>query len=184
MERGSVSSSPRVGRQTLIDRDGVRVSLDLQVVRVTKRRTVVRRNESGPPRPSCEFRGGCLLLVPDGYKAYRQAAVETAAPEKLVLMLYDGAIRFIGQARGALDNGNLAEVNRLLLKAQDIVMELMVSLDRSAGKIADNLFLVYDYIYWRLVQANVEKDHAKMEEAKSMLAELREAWAQALRLEA
>lgn len=109
---------------------------------------------------------------------YRTAQVATADPARLVLMLYDGAIRFATQGREAVEQGDFEAANRHLGRAQDIVTELAASLDFDAGEISVNLEQLYEFINRRLVEANVKKDTAPLGEALNLLQELRDAWAQ------
>jgi len=119
--------------------------------------------------------------VQKSYQAYIQNQVMTAPKEKLVLMLYDGMVRFIKNAMVACGEGNIEATNNNLLKAQSILFELMGSLDHEAGEIAENLLLIYDYMQRRLVEANIKKDVSMMEEVKGMAVELREAWQQSIK---
>jgi flagellar protein FliS len=75
-------------------------------------------------------------------------------------MMYDGAIRFCNQAKGAIKEDNYNEANRLLQRAQDIVDELNFSLNMEAGEIANRLRSLYDFINSKLIEANVNKDPA------------------------
>lgn len=93
-------------------------------------------------------------------------------------MLFDGAIRFARQAQECINRGDMEAANTKLLRVQDIVMELNLSLDLSVGEIAQNLQQLYTFIYERLVQANIKKDPAIIEEALRLLTELRDTWEQ------
>jgi flagellar protein FliS len=104
--------------------------------------------------------------------------VSTASPGELLLMLFDGAIRFARQAQEHLRQGDLEAANSKLIRVQDIVSELNLSLDLSVGEIAVNLQQLYTYIYDRLVQANIRKDPEIVEEALVLLMELRDTWEQ------
>jgi flagellar protein FliS len=112
---------------------------------------------------------------------YQSGAVETAGPAQLVLMLYDGALAAV--ARAGADTAATARpelVNRELLRAQDIITELYVTLDRErGGEIAANLASLYEFCLDRLVQANLRKDLALLDGVTPVLAGLREAWEQA-----
>ena len=111
--------------------------------------------------------------------AYRRHQVETATPGQLIVLLYDGAIRHCKAAQTAIEQKALADASQHLLKAQDIVVELMASLNLEAGgELATRLLQLYDYIHRRLVQANVRKDTEAIVEAVHLLSGLREAWAQ------
>ena len=112
---------------------------------------------------------------------YKTTQVQTANPADLVVMMYDGAIRFIRQGISAIESANLEEAHRSLVRAQDIVAELDRALDPQAGEIATNLAQLYDYMHRRLVEANVRKDVAPLQEVIGLLTELRDAWAQIAR---
>ncbi len=111
--------------------------------------------------------------------AYRRHQVETATPGQLIVMLYDGAIRHCKAAEAALEQKALADASQHLLKAQDIVTELMASLNMEAGgELSTRLLQLYDFIHRQLVQANVRKDPKAVQDAVHLLSGLREAWAQ------
>lgn len=109
---------------------------------------------------------------------YRTTQVGTADPARLVLMMYDGAIRFARQGSESIRDGDIEGANTNLGRAQDIVTELMGALNMETGAIATNLQQMYDYIGRRLVEANVKKDQAPLAEAIDLLHELRDTWRQ------
>jgi flagellar secretion chaperone FliS len=109
------------------------------------------------------------------FETYRQTAVQTAPQEQLIIMLYDGAVRFLEQAKSALQEGK--DASGPIGRAQDIIIELAASLNREAGgEIAANLGRLYDFWLNWLIQAHVRRDPAKVEEVLVMVRELREAW--------
>lgn len=111
------------------------------------------------------------------YSSYRKAQIETAPPHKLVAMLLHGAVIRCQQAKEALEKGLHNEARPLLLKAQDIVAELMSSLDfEKGGEIAQRLFLLYEFVYRRLVEANVSRNPGALADALQVLRGLEEAW--------
>jgi flagellar protein FliS len=117
----------------------------------------------------------------DPIHSYRETQIKTATPAKLILMLYDGAIKYINLAVEKLDNKHKAydEVSNHIIRAQDIVTELMVSINfEKGGEIAKNLFSLYMYMNRRLLEANIKKNSAVLEEIKKLLVELRSAWAE------
>ncbi len=115
----------------------------------------------------------------NGYQAYQKNKYETASPHRLILMLYEGAIRFANQACRALDNHNIAESNTALKKAQDIVYELMACLNfEQGGAIATNLNQLYLYIVDLFIKANTEKNKSNIEEAITILTEIKSSWEQ------
>lgn len=117
-------------------------------------------------------------LASDPAAYYRQNSVMTASPERLVVMTYDGLLRALGRAKAALDSGNEAGMMDGLKRAQDIVTELMVSLE-PGYEISHSLFSLYDYFYRRLIAANLERDRGIIEEVEGLVKELRDAWAEA-----
>jgi flagellar protein FliS len=119
-----------------------------------------------------------LFIESNPYKRYRQTQVETAGPLELIIMMYDGAIRFCNQAKGAIQEDNYNEANRLLQRAQDIVDELNFSLNMEAGEIANRLRSLYDFINSKLIEANVNKDPALIDQMVELLTELRSSWSE------
>ena len=109
-------------------------------------------------------------------QAYRQAQVETARPEQLVMMLYDGARIRVSHAKLAMAVGDYALARGHILKAQAIVSELISALDMQAGEIAKNLFRIYEYVNYRLIEANVKHEMAAVDTALRILGELRDGW--------
>jgi flagellar protein FliS len=120
------------------------------------------------------------MALPAGvYQAYRTTQIQTASPADLLLLLYDGAIKWCKQAEVHLDDGQGEHANEALLKSQDIIDELIVNLDFSAGgEIAQGLYQLYDYMRWCLIEANIKKDKEPVTQVVAMLEELRETWAE------
>ena len=109
--------------------------------------------------------------------AYRKTQVETASPEALILMLYDGALRFMNQAEIAFEEKNLEQISNLLLRVQAIFAELMTALDKEqGGEIAVNLERLYVFFLEKLGEANVKKDLKPMLEIKPLIQNLRNTW--------
>lgn len=117
-------------------------------------------------------------MTAHAYQMYRQTQVSTASQGELLLMLFDGAIRFARQGKEFMLQGDLEQSNGKLIRAQDIVNELILALDLDVGEIALNLQQLYTYIYELLVQANVKKEPEIVDEAVRMLQELRDTWEQ------
>jgi len=111
---------------------------------------------------------------------YKKQQIMTTAPENLTLMLYNGAIRFIGESIQAIGQGNMEQAHNANIRAQDIVREFMVKL-KMQYDIAHNMFAMYDYINYRLIQANAKKDVRQLQEARYILTELRDAWIGAMK---
>ena len=117
---------------------------------------------------------------PQAISVYRRQQVETASPGQLVVMLYDACIGHCKAAQDAIAAADRDRAARHLLKAQDIIAELMSALNVGAGgELAVRLLSLYEYMYRRLVHANVRKDAEAAREVERLLAELRGAWAEA-----
>lgn len=112
--------------------------------------------------------------------AYKTQQIMTAAPEQLTLMLYNGAIRFVEESMMALEQKDYAKSHERNLRAQDIVREFMATLDMKI-ELSKNWLSLYDYIEYRLIQGNIKKDKTQLDEAKSMLIELRDTWVEVMK---
>ena len=111
------------------------------------------------------------------YQQYRATKVETAGSVDLVVMLYQGAVRFIRQGISAMERDDSRSAHTDLVRAQDIIVELLGSLNREdGGQIAVQLASIYDYCFRRLVTANVKKDPAAAREVVGILRDLGTAW--------
>jgi flagellar protein FliS len=118
------------------------------------------------------------------YAQYRQTQAQTASRVQLVVMLYEGIIRFCAAAEMAARAGDIQGRHTNLLKAQAIVAELTGSLNHEqGGEIATNLARLYDYCYRRLVEANVRQDPTIVAEVRGLIADLLPAWREAARVE-
>jgi flagellar secretion chaperone FliS len=112
--------------------------------------------------------------------AYQSQAVTTASPAQLVLMLYDGILASITRAQAGEELGDVELVNRELVRAQDIVNELRMTLDfERGGQIAANLGSLYTFCTDQLIDANVRKDTSRLEGVRGVVANLRETWQEA-----
>ncbi len=112
------------------------------------------------------------------YEAYRRAQVETATAGELVLLLYSGLLRFLGQARSALDRRDRDTAHNALLRAQAILCELMAGIDMEKGELARLLLGLYAYLYRRLIEANCHQDLSALEEVQAAVSALHETWRQ------
>ena len=97
------------------------------------------------------------------FDQYRENTVFTSTPEELTLMLYNGIVKFIMQAKVAIDENHIERANNSILRAQDIICELQSSLDMKY-EISNNLMLLYDYMYRQLMESNIKKDKNILEE--------------------
>ena len=112
-----------------------------------------------------------------GFSAYQQTAIETESKGRIIVKLYDGAIRFLGQALEAIKTGDFERKGNLILKARNIVLELSAALDMEAGgEISTNLRSLYNFILHRLTIANIKCDKIAIGEVINLLTELNEGW--------
>jgi flagellar secretion chaperone FliS len=117
--------------------------------------------------------------APASPAAYKQQSIMTAPPERLVVMLYDGAIRFFFQAAAALREGARTTALERLQRGEAIVDHLLGTLDMErGGQIAQNLEGIYVFCKRLLMEARTEDDADKVDLVRNYLAELRESWAQ------
>jgi len=113
--------------------------------------------------------------------AYKNNSIQTASPAELTLMLYDGAIKFCNIALGAIENGDIQKANTNIFKAENIITEFRATLDFKYP-VAKDFELVYDYIYRRLIDANIHKDAEALTEALGYIREMRDTWKEVMRL--
>jgi len=109
--------------------------------------------------------------------AYRESAVLTATPEQLVVMLYDGANRFLTQSAIAMRDGRAGLAGEKLRRAEAIIDELLATLDMSVGEIADRLQALYLFFKEHLMAARIKQDAGKVDEVARFMRELRSSWA-------
>lgn len=112
---------------------------------------------------------------------YKTQQVMTASPEELTLMLYNGAIRFVNESIQATQLGNLEKANAANLRAQDIVREFMSTLDMQY-ELSQNWMALYQFIEQSLIQGNIKKQVRPLEEAKTILVDLRNTWVEAMKM--
>ncbi|MBP2027773.1 flagellar protein FliS [Acetoanaerobium pronyense] len=119
------------------------------------------------------------MAVNNPYTKYKEQSVSTATPEELTLMLYNGCIKFMNLAKIFMDEKNLEKVNINIQKAQDIINELNLTLNMDI-EISTNLRQLYDYVNSRLVDANINKDKVALDDAKTIVSEMRDTWKEAI----
>jgi flagellar protein FliS len=112
-------------------------------------------------------------------QAYKESAILTAPPERLVVMLYDGIRRFLFQATVAMREGNIEQSNNRMQRAEAIIDELNNTLDMDAGgEIASNLRSLYLFSKRHLMQARVKRSPEMIEEVSKILDNVGDAWRQ------
>lgn len=125
------------------------------------------------------MKGVLTVAVQNPYRQYFENAVMSAGPGELILMLYDGAVKYIRQGIMYIEEKNVERAHRAIVRAQDIVAYLMETLNMDY-EIAKNLAALYDFIMDRLVQGNVKKDVKLLKEALELVEDLRGTWEQVL----
>lgn len=113
--------------------------------------------------------------------AYQNNTVQTASPAELTLMLYEGAIKFCNIALMGIEQNDLQKTNDNIIKAQKIIIEFRATLDPKYP-VSKDFDVVYDYIYRRLIDANIAKDKEILEEALQYIREMRDTWKEVMRL--
>lgn len=141
--------------------------------------------ESPVPQPEPQP-GGSLRIArktappPQRVDTYRHAHIETATPERLLVMLYDSALKYLNLAAQALEAKEREGVHRNLLKVQAILLELMSVLNMEVGgDMAQQLYDLYDYMYRQLIAANTQQKGENIQEVIELLSPLRTAWQEA-----
>lgn len=115
------------------------------------------------------------------YQKYQQSSLKTATPAQLVIMLYDGAIRFINQGIEGIESKRYDQANLYLCKAQAVINELTASLNYDYP-IAKDLARIYEYMLYKLVQGNIRKNAEFCREIVGHLKELRETWKECFKM--
>lgn len=112
--------------------------------------------------------------------AYQNNSVNTASKEKLLIMLLEGLVKFVKQGIIGIDENDIKKSNENFKKAQSIILELQSTLDLNrGGDVAISLNLLYDYIYRRLVEANIKKDKEICNEVLEFCTEIKDTFKEA-----
>jgi flagellar protein FliS len=116
---------------------------------------------------------------------YRKTATTTASPGELVLMLFDGALRFMAAAELGFEEDNFArrneQIHNNILRTQAIITELQATLNiEKGGEFSENLYRLYDFMQDHLNQANREKNVSKIKTVATFMQDIRDAWSQML----
>lgn len=117
----------------------------------------------------------------NAYNQYKQNNILMASPEELTLMLYNGAVKFANQAILAIDEKNVPKAHEAIIRASDIISELNITLNMQY-EISQNLRALYDFILDRLFNGNIKKDKKMIEEALTIITEMRDTWKEAMAL--
>ncbi|MCT8140158.1 flagellar export chaperone FliS [Anaerobacillus sp. CMMVII] len=123
------------------------------------------------------------MSIPNPYAtAYKNNTTATASPGELTLMLYNGCLKFIKQTRMAIEKGDIQAKNTNIIKAQNIIRELMVTL-KTDNEIGKEMMRMYDFILGRLIDANTKSDLVALAEAEQFVVEFRDTWKQVVQLD-
>jgi len=112
---------------------------------------------------------------------YLENKIMAAKPEELTYMLYEGIVKFIKKAIIYLESANVQEVNYNAQRAQAIIDELRATLDKSIA-MSESLESLYEYMSFKLVEANLEKDETKFNEVLEIAENFKETWREAFGL--
>lgn len=115
-----------------------------------------------------------------GYGAYRQVQAETSSTGELLLLLYDALEQRLAQADAALAEGQREAAHQPLIRCQEIVLELIASLDLEQGELPAQLSALYEYCYQRLLAASLDQDVTMVRDVARVIAPLGEAWRHAV----
>ena len=121
------------------------------------------------------------MATTNPYQSYKQNSVNTASPGELTLMLYNGCLKFIGLAKNAIQNNDIATRNVNIQKAQNIIQELMVTLNMEIP-ISKNFMSLYDFMNRQLIKANIVSDIKILEDVEFLLVEFRDTWKEAIQI--
>ena len=132
-----------------------------------------------PPSPPTSQEPSLATYAGNPTATYKQQSILTATPGQLVVMLYDGCLRFLHQAAYAMREGNVSESNTRLQRAEAIIDELRTTLDMDqGGVVASRLQGIYVFCSKHLIEARLTREPDNIEKVSELLSELRDAWAQ------
>lgn len=119
-------------------------------------------------------------MVQQHYQAYKNNSVNTASPAELTLMLYNGCLKFMRYGKKGIEEQNMELKNTNIQKAQNIITELMVTLNQDAP-ISKEIMPLYDYINQLLIEANIKNDTKLLTEAFELVEEFRDTWREVIK---
>lgn len=121
------------------------------------------------------------MAMPSAYAQYNNSKILTASPAELTLMLYDGAIKFCNIAIDAVEHQNISKAHSNIIKVENIIDYLRKTLDMQYA-VAQDFDRMYDYLYKRLIEANMKKDKEILEEINKHLHSIRDTWKEVMRI--
>ncbi|SDM43450.1 flagellar protein FliS [Psychrobacillus sp. OK028] len=121
------------------------------------------------------------MAVNNPYQAYQQNSVTQSTPGELTLMLYNGCLKFLNQAKKGIETKDIELKNTNIQKAQNILRELMITLDMSVP-VSESMASLYEYMINSLVEANINNDAIIVEEVYGLTTEFRDTWKQVIQI--
>ncbi len=121
------------------------------------------------------------MALPNAFAQYNNSKILTASPAELVLMLYEGAIKFCNIAITSLEHKEIAKAHTYIIKTERIVDHLRATLDMKYP-VAGEFDKVYEYLQRRLIQANLKKDPEILKEVCSHIRSVRDTWKEVMRI--
>lgn len=121
------------------------------------------------------------MATNQAYLQYNNSKIMTASPAELTLMLYEGAIKFCNIAIMGIEQNNIEKAHNNIVKAENIIMEFKATLNHKYP-VAMEFENVYNYVYDRLIEANVKKDKEILEEVLEHLRVMRDTWKEVMQL--
>lgn len=121
------------------------------------------------------------MAISNPYQSYQQNSVNTASSGELTLMLYNGCLKFIHQAKKAIEEKNIEMKNTNIQKAQSIIQELMVTLNMDI-EVSKNMMSLYDFMNRRLMEANIKNDASILDEVEGLVTEFRDTWKEVIQV--
>ena len=121
-----------------------------------------------------------VTVQSNAFNAYKQNSVTTASPGELTLMLYNGCIKFIGQAKNAINEKNIEQRNYYIQRAQAIIVEFMSTLNMDY-EISNQMLPLYEYMNRRLTEANVKNSIEILDEVEGLVVEFRDTWKEVIK---
>ena len=126
------------------------------------------------------------MAYSNALSTYKETKIKTAGQGQLIVMLYDEAVKQLTRALEMMDSnkqkkdpGKIEQISKSVMKTEEIVTELMVSLDfERGGEISKNLFALYSWFNRELLEANIAQDTGRITAVKNMLADLKDTWSQ------
>lgn len=115
----------------------------------------------------------------NNFDQYKEQAVLPSKPEELTLMLYNGIIKFLNQAKLFIEQKSIEKAHNAIIRAQDIISELNITLNMDY-EISNNLRSLYDFMNNRLMEANLQKDKAMIDEVLGIAEDMRDTWKEAM----